>query len=569
MKTKQFINKGILLFCTFLILSSSQVIFAKEAKDYTHLAESGTAQEIEDALKSTSGLQNQTFGTNKETLLMIALKNNRDLDIINLFIKYGSKVKAKAKDKRTPIMFAARFCTNPDVLDLVIQSSAMTKGGRQKSVLEKDKEGKTAFDYASKNPTSGIYDVLSNYATPPDQKDKETNSTSSTESSENAATTETTETDSNKTSEKAKANTENKTQTASSMHTVTTTFKPSTKKTQAIEQKTKDTATTDQVNTSTENTNTVITENKSSDNSTTPATDSSQQNVTENKTDTNAQTSTSTATKTKTTSTEIAQTAAVAATSASSTTVNSNAKETEAKTYEKSYLYDYMNDTTPTTPEKEKPSTTEITIENVNKTDKNGVTLLMKASKAGNDWDVQNLLNNGADVQLRDKDGWSALMYAVRYQNSIRLVNMLIEKGAYTRIRNKYNATPLLLAADYSQNPQILSLLLRNRSTSEDEVFKAFVLSLTSNEGSEHIQVTKIQLFLNMGISVNRVWKRKTPLMYAAQYTNSSSVIKLLLDSGANPGTQNIEGKTAFDYAKENTRLVHDDVYWSLNSVEK
>lgn len=146
---------------------------------------------------------------------------------------------------------------------------------------------------------------------------------------------------------------------------------------------------------------------------------------------------------------------------------------------------------------------------------------------------------------------------------------MLIEKGAHTRIRNKYNATPLLLAADYSQNPQILSLLLRNRSATEDEVFKAFILALTSTEGTEYIQQTKIQLFLDMGVSVNRVWKGKTPLMYAAQYSNSTGVIGLLIQSGAKPGIQNVEGKTAFEFAKDNTRLAHDDIYWSLNSVAK
>ena len=542
MKTKQFINKGILLFCTFLILSSSQVIFAKTAKDYTHLAESGTAQEIEDALKSTSGLQNQAFGTNKETLLMIALKNNRDLDIINLFIKYGSKVKSKAKDKRTPIMFASRFTTNPEILDLVIQSSAMTKGGKEKAVLEKDKDGKTAFDYASKNPTAGVYEVLTKYANDPMQKETEN------VASEATIPTAKTADESSKTNnadESSKSNAENN-KTSSSMHTVTATFVPSPKKEKEPEQTNDDSSKAEQSASIKEESASATSENKTSDVQTISSTSSTKQTEVQAK------------------PAEATQTVPESISTNSSNKNNANSIET--KNYEKSYLSDYMNDTTP---EKEKPSTTEITIDNVNKTDKNGVTLLMKAAKAGNDWDIQNLLNNGADVQLRDKDGWSALMYAVRYQNSIRLVNMLIEKGAHTRIRNKYNATPLLLAADYTQNPQILSLLLRNRSTSEDEVFKAFILSLTSNEGSEHIQVTKIQLFLNMGISVNRVWKGKTPLMYACQYTNSSAVLQLLLDSGANPGTQNVEGKTAFDYAKENTRLVHDDVYWSLNSVEK
>jgi hypothetical protein len=97
-----------------LILVSS-LLFAKEATDYIQLAESGTASEIETVLKQTSGLVNQTFGTNKETMLMIALKNDRPIDVIDILIKYGCKLDAKAKDKRTPVMFCARFTTRVDV----------------------------------------------------------------------------------------------------------------------------------------------------------------------------------------------------------------------------------------------------------------------------------------------------------------------------------------------------------------------------------------------------------------------------------------------------------------------
>ena len=206
-------------------------------------------------------------------------------------------------------------------------------------------------------------------------------------------------------------------------------------------------------------------------------------------------------------------------------------------------------------------------IENPNAADKNGVTLLMRAAKAGNDWDVNLLLKNGADVNLRDKDGWTALMYAVRYQNNLNILNMLIENAAYIRVRNKFNATPLLMAADYSQNPEIISVLLKNRSVSEDEGFRAFIFAITGNSSSDHIREAKIKLFLDMGIPLNRLWKGQTPLMYAAQYGKSTLVLKQLIDAGANPALQDENGNTAFEYAKANKNLAHDDIYWSLNGA--
>ena len=233
------------------------------------------------------------------------------------------------------------------------------------------------------------------------------------------------------------------------------------------------------------------------------------------------------------------------------------------------YLYDFAeNDSISESSEDEKKEyTAEVKIKDPDSPDEHGVTLLMKAAKAGNDWDVKNLLLNGADVGRRDEDGWTALMYAVRYQNNLQIVKTLIEHGAITRVRNKYNTTPLLMAAEYTQNPAILELLLENRSGTEDEVFRAFMLTLSSTQGSMRIKETKIQLFLeNMSIPINRIYRGKTALMHACQYATSTEIIKLLLDYGAKSSIRDADGKTAFDYAKENKNLSHDEIYWGLNS---
>jgi len=528
MNANKFFKKSAIIFlCIIQAISFSA--FAKDTTDYVQVAESATAGELESILRKTAGLENQTFGTNNETMLMIALKNDRDADIITLLIKAGSKLEAKAKDKRTPIMFCARFTTKPDVLELIATSGTITSSGKRKRILAKDKAGKTAFDYARKNPLADeMIAVLSKYAQDPGDATVKTDDTSS----DKPATAET--------KPVAKGSDGN------SMHTVVATFSNTTKapeETPASADTT--TAAAPAATTAAAPAATAVAE--------APAATAPTATV---------------APAVAATTTPAAATTAVAATPTPNPSSAQAATPAAVQPYNKSYLYDYMNDTSATAPAEEATST-KATITDVNQADKNGVTLLMQAAKAGNDWAVQHLLNNGADVQSRDKDGWSALMYAVRYQNSINIVNMLIEKGAHTRVRNKYNATPLLLAATYSQNPQILSLMLRNRSATEDEVFKSFILALTSTDGSDYIKSTKIQLFLDMGVSVNRVWKGKTPLMYAAQYSNSTAVISLLLQSGAKPGLQNVEGKTAFDFAKQNVSLAHDDVFWSLNSVSK
>lgn len=188
----------------------------------------------------------------------------------------------------------------------------------------------------------------------------------------------------------------------------------------------------------------------------------------------------------------------------------------------------------------------------------------MQAAKNGNDWQISKLLNSGVDIQERDSEGWTALMYAIRYQQNSNTVKMLIENGALIRVRNSYNFTPLLLAALYTQNPDILALMLKDRNGAEEEVFNAFILSIVSNEVSDDIRYEKNELFFKKEIPMNAFWKGMTPLMYACKYGSSTAIIQQLLQHGALPSIRNKDGKTAFDFARENQVLIHDDTFWSL-----
>ena len=197
--------------------------------------------------------------------------------------------------------------------------------------------------------------------------------------------------------------------------------------------------------------------------------------------------------------------------------------------------------------------------------DNKGVTLLMKAAKAGNNWELKNLITSGATINLKDSDGWTALMYAVRYQENTSIVEQLIEAGADVRIKNNYDVSALMLAATYNGNPEILRKLLSYYSPSEKEVVQAFVLMLSDNYSSDYSKSAKVDTFIEKAISLNSFYNGKTPLMYAAQYCSSTIIIKKLLEYGAGTSIRSADGKTAFDYAKENPSLPHDDIYWMLN----
>jgi len=91
------------------------------------------------------------------------------------------------------------------------------------------------------------------------------------------------------------------------------------------------------------------------------------------------------------------------------------------------------------------------------------------------------------------------------------------------------------------------------------------VLLITENRASDYLQIAKLNIFFDNSIPVNAFYDGKTLLMYACEYGNSTEIIKLLIDNDAVTTLRSSEGKTAFEYAKENPMLEHDDVYWSLN----
>ena len=240
-----------------------------------------------------------------------------------------------------------------------------------------------------------------------------------------------------------------------------------------------------------------------------------------------------------------------------------NAEKSDVERYAKEYLQDYMiQDKVEVLNE---VSIVSDEIEDPNLTDSFGRTLLMKASGEGNDWKVKKLLKAGAKVNEKDKDGWTALMYAVRYQDGLDCVNLLLNNGSDVKAKNIFDSSALSIASSYNKNPLVLKKLLSYYQPSEKEVIKSFTLLLSDNQDSEYVLISKVNEFINTSIPINSYYEGKTPLMYACLYGSSTKVIQLLLDHNSIVTLRSPEGLTAYDYAKQNKNLNYDKTYWILN----
>jgi len=201
-------------------------------------------------------------------------------------------------------------------------------------------------------------------------------------------------------------------------------------------------------------------------------------------------------------------------------------------------------------------------IANADRRDSEGRTLLMKAARSGNISMIENLLYSEADVNAADNDGWTALMFAARFQNNPKTIELLLNAGASMSEENNYGITALLLAAGFSHNTEVISSLLDRRSVAEKEVLAAFIYAVINQAPQE-----TLQLFLEKGIAINAPYEGKTPLMYAAETNTDTKTLAWLLDNGARIRYKTSGGQTAFDYARANKSLPRDKTFWALNTA--
>lgn len=89
-------------------------------------------------------------------------------------------------------------------------------------------------------------------------------------------------------------------------------------------------------------------------------------------------------------------------------------------------------------------------------------TPLMYASSAGHTKTVQVLIKNGANVNVRDDDGDTALAYAAVRGAPIDLVKTLLSAGADVNIKNNRGQTALMLATEQRKS-KIVELLTQSK----------------------------------------------------------------------------------------------------------
>lgn len=179
-----------------------------------------------------------------------------------------------------------------------------------------------------------------------------------------------------------------------------------------------------------------------------------------------------------------------------------------------------------------------------------GMTPLMAAESAHM---AQMLLDLGADPIVTDTEGGSPLHYAVTRPNAPELIQLFTDRGVDPNLRGWGDAPAIFVAADYFYETGATEL---NADVSGDPG--------SNEQGTQPPPATPravLASLVNSGADINARDEIGNTLLIHITVQNSSEMVELLLELGADKSASNSSGKTAADFAYE---LGHQHIYQML-----
>ena len=174
---------------------------------------------------------------------------------------------------------------------------------------------------------------------------------------------------------------------------------------------------------------------------------------------------------------------------------------------------------------------------------------LRRAAQVGNARAIEQLVQQGAEINKTDSVGWTPLHFACNSGHA-KAVNVLLAKGAEVSLGdNEMGATPLHLASHGNDIGIATSLLKRKRTMLHTTTTCGETpLFIASKKGKEQL----VALYLSNGARVDFSSKNGTTPLLVASQEGHMSVIQVLLAYGAKVDLCNQSGETPLFMAIQN-----------------
>ncbi|MCJ1295195.1 hypothetical protein MMC34_006757 [Xylographa carneopallida] len=226
---------------------------------------------------------------------------------------------------------------------------------------------------------------------------------------------------------------------------------------------------------------------------------------------------------------------------------------------------------------------------------RNGATSLNEAARHGHDAMMQCLLQGGADIEAKDFNSYTPLVWAVK-ESRTRAVKVLLEHGANANVNDDKSISVLTRAAiqgrtDIAQllidkganlearlpSPKFRTPLHEAAWSGHEEMVRMLVRNgadIEAREGegktalfrsAQHNQARLVEFLLGnkANTEVQDKWERLTPLIFAAR-AGAAEVVEVLVKAGANIEVQTKGHVTALNEAAS---CGHDKIAQTLLAV--
>jgi ankyrin repeat protein len=143
---------------------------------------------------------------------------------------------------------------------------------------------------------------------------------------------------------------------------------------------------------------------------------------------------------------------------------------------------------------------------------------------------VRSLLQQKADVNVPQRDGTTALHWAVRLDD-VPLAELLVRSGARVTATNRFGVTPLSLAC-INANAAMIDVLLKAGADPNAPLSELGETPLMMAAKTGNVEAVTVLLRHGAGVNSRETSRGHTALIWAAT-EGHSAVVKLLIDNGA------------------------------------